>query len=117
MPAHHINQHDPVGVENATIMTEAQMSDLKTFIAHVAEKRVAPAVLSEDQFGKLIATLQPGFELSSLMLADYRRANAATPKQESMPKQEPMPSQSNIAPATPSVVVRETATGFENASE
>lgn len=111
MPAHHINQHDPVGVENATIMTEAQMSDLKTFIAHVAEKRVAPAVLSEDQFGKLIATLQPGFELSSLMLADYRRANAATPKQE------PAPSQSNIAPTLPSVVVRETATGFENASE
>ena len=43
--AHHINDHEPV---------------------------TKPAVLSDAQFEKLVALLQPGYELSTLMLADYK---------------------------------------------
>jgi hypothetical protein len=31
--------------------------------------------ISDAQFSKLVAMLKPGFELSTLMLADYKRAN------------------------------------------
>ena len=35
------------------------------------------AVLSDEQFAELKALLQPGFELSSLMLAEYKAKMAA----------------------------------------
>jgi hypothetical protein len=33
----------------------------------------APAALSDEQFSELKALLQPGFELATLMLEDYKR--------------------------------------------
>ena len=39
------------------------------------EPQTAPAALSDEQFAELKALLQPGFELSTLMLAEYKMAH------------------------------------------
>lgn len=40
------------------------------------EPAAIPA-MSDEQFDRLVALLQPGFELSTLMLADYKAQRAA----------------------------------------
>ena len=63
---HFQDQHEPVDIRSGVILTAAQMDDLKQFLTDLVERKsVAPAVLSDDQFQKLIAMLQPGFELSN----------------------------------------------------
>lgn len=41
-------------------------------LAATAEKAGAGGALTEDQFNVLVDLLTPGFELSTLMLADYK---------------------------------------------
>jgi hypothetical protein len=51
-------------------------------VSHMQD-HVAPAkdaALSDEQFDKLVALLQPGYELSSLMLADYKMRAAESAK-------------------------------------
>lgn len=73
---HTQNQHDPVPV-SALVMSADQLNDLKDFLTGLIDnKSPPPAVLSDAQFDKLASLLQPGYELSSLYLAEYKRANA-----------------------------------------
>lgn len=74
-----LNDHQPVPVSSGVIITDAHMAELKDFLAdlHDTSQKLPPAVLSDNQFEKLVAMLQPGFELSTLMLADYKRLHAA----------------------------------------
>lgn len=44
---------------------------------HLNDHNVAPAVLSDEQFEEIRRLLLPGFELSSMMLADYKAKLAA----------------------------------------
>lgn len=59
--------------------------------------------ISDVQFSKLVAMLKPGFELSTLMLADYKRANP--PPVVSVPDVV-APSASKPRTPAPDVVVR-----------
>lgn len=71
-----INQHETVPVHSALVLTDAHMDDLKVFLTDLFTKdRPPPAVLSDNQFQELKTLLQPGFELSTLMLAEYRRSH------------------------------------------
>lgn len=73
---HRQGQHDPVPV-SALVMSADNMDDLKAFLTDLIDKKAPPpAVLSNDQFDKLVSLLQPGYELSSLYLAEHKRANA-----------------------------------------
>lgn len=75
---HHVGENKPVGVDNAIVMTDAHMKDLKTFLVDLHRgKDGAAGGISDHQFGQLVAMLQPGYELSTLMLADYKRANSS----------------------------------------
>jgi hypothetical protein len=82
----HINDHEPVDVNNAVVITDAHLQELKAFLTdlHDSDKAAPQAVLSDNQFMELKALLQPGFELSTLMLDDYKR-------QRNSPLQRPQP--------------------------
>jgi hypothetical protein len=69
-----INDHVPVPVGTAIMMTSDQLDDIKAFLSDMHDKQLEqpPAVLSVDQFDELKKLLQPGYELSALMLADYK---------------------------------------------
>lgn len=69
------NDHVPVPVGTAILMTQAQIDDIKSFLTdlHNSEKDRPAAVLSDAQFQELKKLLQPGYELSSAMLDDYNR--------------------------------------------
>lgn len=41
-------------------------------MAHFQDQHDKPAAMSDEQFAELKALLAPGFELSTLMLADYK---------------------------------------------
>ena len=78
-----INDHQPVPVGTATMITTAQMDELKSFLSELHAKQLEqpPAVLSEAQFTELTRLLQPGYDLSTAMLADYKRqTTVAVPK-------------------------------------
>lgn len=81
----HINDHTPVGA-SVSLSSDHLASlagiieDLFTPLRDVAQEMLAkkseasaPAVLSAEQFDELKALLQPGYELSTLMLEDYKR--------------------------------------------
>lgn len=73
-----LNDHQPVPVENPIIMTAAQFNDLQDFLADLVEKNQQPAkTLSDEQFAELQKLLQPGYELSTLMLNDYKAQRMA----------------------------------------
>lgn len=89
--ARHVNDHEPVAVASAIVMTQAHLDDLKAFLTDlVARDHMAPAVLSDNQFEKLIAMLQPGFELSTAMLADYKRQREPLRVDEPVAEREPL---------------------------
>lgn len=85
----HINDHMPVGA--SVTMSEGQIARIEAVIGEALEPvrhlvtafvekesaGAAPAALSSEQFSELKALLQPGFELSSLMLEDYKAQRAA----------------------------------------
>ena len=70
----HQNDHIPVPVHSAIVMTAEQFNDLQAFLAdlHGKSAQQSAAGLSEEQFAEMRRLLQPGFELSALMLADYK---------------------------------------------
>ncbi len=78
--ATHVNDHIPVPVNSAIIMTSEQFNDLQAFLAelHGRNAQHPNAGLSEEQFAEMRRLLQPGFELSALMLADYRAQRSNT---------------------------------------
>ena len=51
-------------------------------LAAAAEKAGVGGALTEDQFNVLVDLLTPGFELSTLMLADYKSKLAAASEPE-----------------------------------
>ena len=75
----HVNDHIPVPVNSAIIMTSEQFNDLQAFLddLHGKNEQQPTAGLSEEQFAEMRRLLQPGFELSALMLADYKAQHAA----------------------------------------
>ena len=79
MPTH-VNDHIPVPVNSAIIMTSEQFNDLQAFLADLHAKREQqPAnALNDEQFADLRKLLQPGAELSALMLADYKAQRSTT---------------------------------------
>src|ERR1039458_6073115 len=74
----HLDDHIPVPVTNAVVLTAAQFNDLQAFLAELHAKRdQQPAnALNDEQFADLRKLLQPGAELSALMLADYKAQHA-----------------------------------------
>ena len=76
----HVNDHIPVPVNSAIIMTSEQFNDLQAFLAELHAKRdQQPAnALNDEQFADLRKLLQPGAELSALMLADYKAQRSTT---------------------------------------
>ena len=76
----HINDHIPVPVNSAIIMTSEQFNDLQAFLAELHAKREQQPTnaLNDEQFADLRKLLQPGAELSALLLADYKAQHAAS---------------------------------------
>ena len=78
-----INDHQPVPVGTAIMMTTDQIDEIKAYLGDLHAKQIAqpPAVLSPDQFDELKKLLEPGYQLSKLMLTDYtaQRQVAAAP--------------------------------------
>lgn len=86
----HINDHVPMGasvaisgedirrIEGAILDALEPVREIANALAAKDGEQPAPvAVLSAEQFDELKALLQPGFELSKLMLADYTAQRAA----------------------------------------
>lgn len=70
---HFAGENDAAPV-SAILMTAAQVEEIEALLANLLAPRTAtPVVFSEEQFQKLVSLLQPGFELSTRMLADYNR--------------------------------------------
>ena len=67
----HLDDHVPVPITNAVVMTAAQFNDLQAFLADLVKKsQQQPAkTLDDGQFAELRKMLAPGAELSALMLA------------------------------------------------
>jgi hypothetical protein len=112
---HKLNDSQPVDIHTAVAITDTQMSELKSFLTdlHTAHTKLAPAVLSDNQFEKLTALLQPGYELSSLMLADHKAMHrtitpGARAPLDAVPAPVGRPLSSPLNPPTPNVVVRDT---------
>lgn len=84
---HFVQDHQPVPVGQAILLTNAQMDELKTFIADRIEslRDVQQPVIGEEHFNRLFAMLQPGFELSTAMLAEYRAAHQGPQSQPGQP--------------------------------
>jgi hypothetical protein len=62
-------------------MTSEQFNDLQAFLADLhgkSQQQPANPPMNDEQFADLRKMLQPGFELSTLMLADYRAQRATT---------------------------------------
>jgi hypothetical protein len=76
---HTQRQHDPDGDTREVHLSSAQFDDLKAFFTGLQEKAAPQPALSGTQFEKLISMLQPGFELSTRMLAEQRAAGLAPP--------------------------------------
>ena len=76
----HLDDHVPVPITNAVVMTAAQFNDLQAFLADLVNKsQQQPAkTLDDGQFAALQKMLAPGAELSALMLADYKTQHAAS---------------------------------------
>ena len=77
----HVNDHIPVPVNSAIIMTSEQFNDLQAFLADLhgkSQQQPANPPMNDEQFADLRKMLLPGFELSTLMLADYRAQRATT---------------------------------------
>ena len=76
----HVNDHIPVPVNSAIVMTSEQFNDLQAFLAdlHGKNTQQPTAGLSDEQFAEMRRLLQPGFELSTMMLADYRSQRSTT---------------------------------------
>ena len=74
----HLDDHIPVPVTNAVVLTAAQFNDLQAFLADLHDKiaQQPAAGLNDEQFADLRKLLLPGFELSALMLADYKAQHA-----------------------------------------
>lgn len=68
--------HMPIPIGSAVMMTQAQVDEIKAMVERIVtrlEQPPAPAQsLTDAQFDELKRLLQPGFELSTLMLADYK---------------------------------------------
>lgn len=60
------------------------------------------AAMSDEQFAELKALLQPGFELSTLMLADYKASHAPPPPN---PSPVPAPAPIDSTPPAPDAPV------------
>lgn len=78
MPHFH-GQHEPTDINEAVVLTAAQMNELKAFLTDLLDKRDAPpaAALSDAQFAELREMLKPGAELSKMYLAQMRAAQGA----------------------------------------
>lgn len=76
---HFNRQHEPIDINEAIVITAAQMNDLKQFLTDLHDRSAAPpiAAMSDAQFAELRSLLQPGFELSKLYLAQARAAQGA----------------------------------------
>lgn len=76
---HFNRQHEPTDINEAVVITQAQLNDLKQFLTDLHDRSAAPpiAAMSDAQFAELRGLLQPGFELSKLYLAQVRAAQGA----------------------------------------
>lgn len=78
MPHFH-GQHEPTDINEAVVLTAAQMNELMAFLTDLLDKRDAPpaAALSDAQFAELREMLKPGAELSKLYLSQMNAARGA----------------------------------------
>lgn len=74
-----LNDHLPVPVGSAILMTQEQVDDIRKPIEQIAARLDQPATpgMTDAQFGEIKRLLEPGFELSTLMLADYKAQRGA----------------------------------------
>lgn len=94
---HFNRQHEPIDINEAVVITQAQLNDLKQFLTDLHDRSAAPpiAAMSDAQFAELRSLLQPGFELSKMYLAEARAARGAP---GTIPQPAPVPLEEPIEP-------------------